>query len=198
MKRIVLLFLSALLTGVLRAELSWAAAYTMAYEKDVSPGSSHVSLYSAYYCSAAKSAELFGGAATVADVTKYLAANFAEGKSAISGTEGTALVVEQYLVGQYEFRRNLSGPLDISTDYLAVIFYENGIDTAIRVMGQDSGELADYGNALFNDNPAASDGPVGAWTKAVPEPTSGLLLFVGLGFLVLCRRKRPFSDRIVV
>jgi len=71
-----------------------------------------------------------------------------------------------------------------ATDYLGIVLYSSGDESAVRVFSATS----DGVTWLADDSTTRSAGTAGAWT-AVPEPTSGLLLLLGVAGLAL-RRKR--------
>jgi len=174
----------------------WAAAHTIAATvggelMDTSAGA-NVSSYSGYYCTVETAQKLLGTTtADVYDMTDLVAGSFEASQAALK--EGaTALNTRYYEEGQYILKMAYSSPLT-EVGYLALLFYENGEDRAVRVMASDSYMLAEEGSALFDDDmldaSVMSDGKNAPWTAAVPEPTSGLLVLFGIAGLAL-RRKR--------
>lgn len=172
------------------ASASWAVVNTAAYGKDASPSTeTALSSYSAYLCSAETAVLLFGGDGSVASVTSYLKANYSAGLSSLA-TSATALKTGDYDLGQYTFANyNLSAsPVG---DYLAIVAYDDGDEKAVRVFANG----ASGGRVVFDDQPGYTSGTFGAWTPAaVPEPTSGLLILLGLAALSL-RRIDPLLRR---
>jgi len=184
----------------------WAAAESKAATGDTSKGD-NVDSYSGYYCTVATAAALFAGANTVESVTTYLIGNYMAGQLALAAsvTEGgkTAEIVTAdkaaqltptgYVDGRYGFEAKYTASLaTVGSEYLAMLFYDNGSDHLFRVMVNDPTDAAN-GNALFTDDAIASEfsaGKSGEWTPAgVPEPTSALMLLLGVAGLAL-RRKR--------
>jgi len=174
----------------------WAAAYTDAAKADKSGGAALTS-YSGYYCTVETATALFGGN-TVDYVTAYFANNYASGVSALktesakypgagpAGALGLSLV--EYDHGQYALNSTYGDSLaSFGSAYLAVLLYSTGDAKEFRVMSGDATELAN-GNAYFNDDGFSSSGTAGAWTT-VPEPTSGLLVLLGLAGMALKRRR---------
>jgi len=176
--------LICLLAGSVYAESSWALVNTAAYGKDASPSTAKAeSSYSAYLCTVESAKTMFGGDGSVASVTSYLSGNYKAGLESLA-SGGTALKTGEYDLGQYTFANyNLSSSL--LGDYLAVIAYASGDDKAIRVFSN----TAASGSVVFDDEPGMGGGTAGAWTAAsVPEPTSGLLLLIGVAGLALKRK----------
>jgi len=73
-----------------------------------------------------------------------------------------------------------------------LLFYASGGDRQVRVMMNDaSGYDMSQGNVAFNDRAGATAGTFGDWTAAtIPEPTSGLLLLIGVAGLTLRRKQK--------
>jgi len=185
MKKLCMMLTVACAAVVGQAEQYWAALYSAAYAKgDTAPETANRPQYTAYYCTVAAAADLFNGASDVAGVSDYLEKNFAKGKSALdSSKDSVELTGGDFGLNQYSFIAYSPAAL-ADTTYLAVAFYG---DSAFRVFGADSA-VYDSGRLTFTDKNAAA-GTVGDWTSNVPEPTSGLLLLLGMAGLAL-RRKR--------
>lgn len=206
MKNLILAFAAAFAGAAIAVPTYWAAAETAAANADKSGGAQATS-YSGYYCTVAMAEELFGtGVNTVDAVTSYLADNYDTGLAALrssaasqsgvpvevaSGKAGQ-LTTRSYAEGQYELSAKYGTAL-VGSEYLAMLFYDNGSAREFRVMVNDTFDIT-QGNALFSDSGLASDRAAesGAWTAVtVPEPTGGLLILLGLAGLSL--RRRPHA-----
>jgi len=205
MKKILVLTAIAVAAGFAQADTTvyWAAMESVAANGDTSAGTASLNSYSAYFCTADYAATLFGGAKTVDSVTSYLAGNYDTALSALqtSAASGPAAEVvtankaakltgTAYANDSYYFRATYGSSLaTIGSEYLAMLFYDNGSDREIRVMANSpSGIDMQSGNALFSDNPLSGGGTAGSWTAA-PEPTSGMLLLCGFALMALKRKR---------
>lgn len=160
----------------------YATLNTEAYQAgDISPSTAHAAGYTAYYCTTATAADLFDGANTVDGITAYFNSYFATGKSAIE-KNGEGMNNSAYFAGgQYSFSSAEYETALAAGDYIAVAFYG---EEAFRVFANDVYNT-ESGHVVFDD---AVSGTVGEWTKAVPEPTGGLLILFGLAGLMLKRK----------
>jgi len=167
---------------------SWLVINTEAYSLDTTPSEDTTS-YMAYYCTKEAAQTMFGGS-SVKDVTDSIAANFADGKSALQANDTTMRSANDYVQtiawdtfgSQYVFTDSFLNTLSVG-EYLSVVLYENGGDKAVRVL-----DNADWtGDGVAFDSQAG--GSVGAWQQAVPEPTSALLILLGMAGLALKRKR---------
>lgn len=179
-------FLLAFSLSLQAATVNWAAVYSGAAPGDVAPSLAGVGDYSAY-CLTVASAEAVFGSAELSAVNSYVKANYSAAKSGVAAY-GTALTAGDYsaLEGQYGFAKYDGSPV-AAGNYLAVLFYDNGTDREFRVYGKDSAIWAE-GQLVFDDT--ENTAYVGDWTaEAVPEPTSGMLLLIGIAGLALTRKR---------
>ena len=163
------------------AEPSWAFLNTDPTDATDTTGS-YANRYTAYLCTKAAAAELFGGESTVDGITAYL------GENAVDYAAGmTAMEHYGFDEGQYGFSTYFT-PGSLVGDYIAVVAYAGGAgeDDMVRVF-----ETRMSGDSLTFDPALPNGGTAGSWSAAaVPEPTSGLLLLLGVAGLALKRRKK--------
>jgi len=147
---------------------------------DNNPSATKAGNYTAYYCTVAAAEEIFGSSERTA-IESYMIAQHAKGGPALA--EKATLVDQSgyYAAGQYTFIEYMADAV-AQGDYVAILFW--GTD-AFRVFGSDNA-VWDAGTLTFDDEGAA--GTVGSW-RIIPEPTSGLLMLLGLAGLALKRKR---------
>jgi len=169
--------------------------------------------YSGYFCSVETAKTWFGGKTSAADISAYLKNNLASLQSKFTAENGfTALekvgqTKDSTFVDDQEINyMTLAGEVntEASGDYVAIAMCARAEGTYYRVFtatysetynelvftGSNEAELGGepaYANGICS--PDASDWKLALAGSNVPEPTSGLLMLLGLAGLAL-RRKR--------
>ena len=166
------------------ADLSYAFVNTTGAKDETTTG--YPERYTGYLCTQAAAKTLFGSD-TIDGITGYLAEHYVDyAKSGMEKMDFYGYDMGEYM-GEYSFRKPYQpGTLTDNGNYIAVVAYagSEGEDDMFRVF-----ESMASGGVLEFD-PLYGSGTAGAWTQAaVPEPTSGLLLLLGVAGLAL-RRKR--------
>ena len=159
------------------------AGYSFAYLETVGAkgeATAEESAYTAYFCTV-EAAQTYFGATAEAGITAYLTENYSAGMDALAAG-GTAMSLDEFNEGMYSFYSPfVSGKLT-DGDYIAVVSYA---DNMFRVFESS----ASGGRLAFDLDPIVTGGgTAGAWTS-VPEPTSGLLLLLGVAGLALKRKR---------
>ena len=144
--------------------------------------------YKAYLCTTAAAESFFGGRTGYAEITEYLADNYAAGMTELK-QGGTAMSFYDFDmeddVGVYTLYAPFQqGVLKDGDNYIAVVAYADGADNKFRVFEATASE----GTMSFMSE--GLGGKSGDWTAApVPEPTTGVLMLLGLAGLALKRKR---------
>lgn len=185
MKKLMVMFL-----GVAFAACAMAfdvESYITPYEKDTNPCDANVSWYSYYFMTADAITAATGGSVTSVDAAAYaewLQTNFADNKAAtVSNASFILLPTENsYFNSEYgQYALLADSPMFAAIDFLGVCFFDNQTDSAFEIIKENDicYDVDDYG--VSNWIPVSS-------TTNVPEPTSGLMLLLGLAGLALKRK----------
>lgn len=160
------------------------------YSKDTAPSTANASWYSCYFLDLDAAKVATGGAVTTVNKDAYAAwlqANFANNKAAtIAGAQlpvtANADTYYEMVVDQYVFLFSAPTLGDIK-EFYAVCFFDNGSEQAFKVGTPEDNLffLDDLGEYCTEWTAAPS-------TTNVPEPTSGLMLLLGLAGLALKRK----------
>lgn len=139
--------------------------------------------YTAYLCTAVAAEGYFGGNSSVDGITSWLSGgdNFASGWSALIA-DGIAMDFCGFDGDEYSFTKYFESSLNDS--YLAVLAYDGDDGSMFRVFGNSAAA-----DGTLTMDPGFGAGSAGDWTSMspTPEPTSGLLLLLGVAGLALKR-----------
>ena len=192
MKKIVFALGAILAAGVMQAAtVSWGMTQVYGYGTDGSATSQRATGYIAYLMVGDGSGMTALAGSEVADIKSYVAANNTYGGSAT--TSAGSVTVDAY--GDYAATAEMS--------VYAVVFDAATIDDASHfyVTAAAGLQIPDSGNGAVafgkqktgttntSNWYAVGSSSGGDTPSGVPEPTSGLLMLVGLGALALRRRR---------
>ena len=185
MKKLLVFAMMSVAAAGAFAEPSYAFISTTGAEGETTTG--YVERYAAYLCTTAAAAELFGGNNGYESITTYLAANAVNFAPSMTPLEHYG---DGFDDGEYSFIKQYPQSGGVGSlangSYIAIVAYTGDDGYRVRVF-----ESMASGGVLEFD-PVNSFGSAGAWTPtAVPEPSSGLLLLLGLAGLALKRRRMP-------
>lgn len=178
MKKLLILAVAAMTISSAYSITTWSLINTTGPAADSSAGD--FTGYAAYLWKTSDAASYLGDATDPTAITDYLASNGVNYDLLKEG--GTALDPYAYDEGEYSFSKYFTpGSLIAGDSYLALVTYLDGQGgEQFRVM---QNTVSSDGNLLINN----ADG--GAWTTAVPEPTSAMLMLFGLAGLALKRKR---------
>ena len=186
MNKIVLCASCLVLGAVAALAAPFSAEVTTVGKNDETEGYSE--RYKAYLCTTAAAKDYFGGNSAYDTVTDWLKDNYATGIGNLDAA-GDAVAMKPYGIGgrnfdegEYSFSKYFQDGL--VGDYLAVVAYSYQGEDWFRVFGN-----AAEADGTVTMDPGTDFGQAGAWTQAVPEPTSGLLILLGVAGLALRRRR---------
>ena len=144
--------------------------------------------YTAYLCTTEAAKGYFDGNYSVDTVTDWLKVNYVTGYDALDRDKETTVMApygeggRSFDEGEYSFTKYFQDGL--SGNYLVVLTYAENAENWFRVFGNEAD-----GDGTLTIDLSSGAGVAGVWTQAVPEPTSGLLLLLGVAGLALRRRR---------
>ena len=184
MNKIVLCALCFVLDAVAAVAAPYSAELTATGKDNETEGYSD--RYAAYLCTAEAALTYFGGNSAYDTVSDWLKDNYADGIAALEDGKTAMLPYGEggrnFDEGEYSFIKDF--PTALYGKYLAVLTYVDEDVSWFRVFQN----TADSDGTLTIDL-ASGAGSAGDWTQAVvPEPSSAVLLLIGLAGLALRRK----------
>ena len=180
MKKIMVLAAAAIIAGVASAaQVQWSFTGVTA-----DPVGTAYNAYTAYLCDASvMSAADLGAALAGGDFSKLETAGLVQATAGTvqQGTTANAKIAATYKGGDYTAGNSY-------TFYTLVLNGEGDAATYFTISA-DATKTAPSSGYLLMSFANLSTGAQTAWTAVAPEPTSGLLMLVGLGALALRRRR---------
>jgi len=178
------------MVGAANAEPSYgieASGYVNQYSLDANPDNTHASWYSCYVMKQADAQKAMGCVGTAVNyqaMAAWLGKNFADNKqSVINNAEQLSFVLWLPMPNQYMFSGKGGDEDEDSTlgNAIGVFFYDDDANVAYNVLANNSVDIFEFDSIFSNAS---------GWTAvSVPEPTSGLLLLLGVAGLALKRKR---------
>jgi len=160
-----------------------ADGYVKPYALDTNPGDGHAGWYSCYVMKQGDAQKAMGTTDTVTYETMaaWLGENFVDNKASVINY-AEQISYNSYAFGrQYFFAKDSSVGSD-TTSAIGVFFYDDSKNVAYNVIPNTS-----VGGKFYVDDDMIPAGS--GWVAVVPEPTSGLLLLLGVAGLALKRKR---------
>jgi len=192
MKKLMFAAVAALaMVGAANAAPSYgieASCNVAPYELDTNPGYVHAGWYSSYVMKqedAQAAMGLSGTAVDYNDVADWLGENFAANKASVIAN-AESMPSTEYLSVLSQYSSSLEGEFaegeEDLTSAIGVYFYKDDDNNlAYNVMANGIGMSFDFDDKWYDAS--------GWQAVAVPEPTSGLLMLLGVAGLALKRRR---------